>query len=76
MRRRIEARGEELRLKMWLFPGLSYMVIGGIVAVLVLMAATPGQFIQVALSAVSVAFILAAFLLRKSFGVRMAVGSV
>jgi L-asparagine transporter-like permease len=74
LRRRIEARGETLRLKMWLFPGLSYAVIGGIVAVLVLMAFTPGQFIQVALSAVSVAFILAAFLLRKSFGVQMKEG--
>jgi len=75
MRRRIEARGERLRLKMWLFPWLSYAVIGGIAAVLLLMAATPGQLIQVALSAGSVAFIAAAFLLRKSFGVAVAAGT-
>jgi GABA permease len=68
MRKRLEASGHELRLKMWLFPGLSYAVIGGIVAVLALMAATPGQFTQVALSALSVAFIMAAFTLRKSLG--------
>jgi GABA permease len=68
MRRGIEASGEKLRLKMWLFPGLSYAVIGGIAAVLALMAVTPGQLVQVALSALSVAFILAAFYLRKTIG--------
>ncbi len=68
MRRQLEASGHTLRLKMWLFPGLSYAVIGGIAAVLALMAVTPGQFTQVALSALSVAFILAAFTLRRSFG--------
>jgi GABA permease len=68
MRQGIEARGEKLRLKMWLFPGLSYAVIGGIAGVLALMAVTPGQLVQVALSALSVVFILAAFYVRKTVG--------
>jgi L-asparagine transporter-like permease len=68
MRQGIEASGEKLRLKMWLFPWLSYAVIGGIAGVLALMAVTPGQLIQVALSALSVVFILAAFYVRKSVG--------
>jgi len=65
MRNRLERSGVTLKLKMWLFPWLSYAVIGGIAAVLALMALTPGQFIQVALSALSVAFILGAFLARQ-----------
>jgi L-asparagine transporter-like permease len=68
MRQRIEREGEVLKLRMWLFPWLSYAVIAGIIGVLVLMVFTPGQFIQVALSALSVAVILAAFYARRAFG--------
>ena len=75
MRQRLERQGERLRLKMWLFPGLSYAVIAGIVAVLVLMAFTPDQFVQVALSAVSVVFILVAFFIRRALGTKYGVGS-
>lgn len=65
MRRRLEASGERLRLKMWLFPGLSYAVIAGIGGVLILMAVIPDQRTQLALSGLSVAVVLAVFLLRR-----------
>jgi len=68
MRQRLEAEGRVLKLKMWFFPALSYGVIFSIAAVLVLMAVTPGQFIQVALSALSVAVIIAAFMARRAMG--------
>jgi L-asparagine transporter-like permease len=68
MRQALEREGEVLRLKMWLFPVLSYVVIGGIVAVLLLMAVTPGQLVQVALSGLSVVVILAAYFLRRRLG--------
>lgn len=67
LRNELQREGVILRLKMWLFPGLSYAVIVCIAAVLVLMAFTPGQFIQLALSAASLTFILI------SYGVRRAV---
>ncbi len=65
MRQSLERAGEHLKLKMWLFPALSYLVIAGIAAVFVMMAFAPGQFIQVAASTFSVVFIYAAFLLRQ-----------
>jgi GABA permease len=68
MRQQMERQGEILKLKMWFFPGLSYLVAGSIVAVFVMMMFAPGQFIQVAASAFSVVFIYAAFLLRQKFG--------
>ena len=65
MRQTLEQAGEQLKLKMWFFPALSYLVIAGIAAVFVMMAFAPGQFIQVAASTFSVVFIYAAFLLRQ-----------
>jgi GABA permease len=65
MRRQLEAQGETLKLKMWLFPVLSYVVAASIIAVFVMMAFAPGQFIQVAASGFSVLFIFVAFLLRQ-----------
>jgi L-asparagine transporter-like permease len=64
-RQRLQAQGERLQLRMWLFPWLSYAVIGGIGAVLVLMAVTPGQTVQLALSAFSVVVALAALAVRR-----------
>jgi len=64
-RQRLEAQGEKLKLKMWLFPWLSYAVILGIGAVLVVMAFTPEQRIQLSLSALSVVFALLALAVRR-----------
>ena len=68
LRERLQREGVVLRLRMWLFPGLSYGVIAGIAAVLALMAITPGQFIQLALSAASLIVILVAYGVRRSVG--------
>jgi GABA permease len=68
LRQRLEARGERLALRMWLFPWLSYAVIGGIALVLASMAFTPGQGVQLAWSAVSVAVIAVAFMVRLRIG--------
>ncbi len=65
LRQRLERAGEKLALKMWLFPWLSYAVVGGIVIVLVVMAFTPGQLVQLLLSGVSVVVTLGAFALRR-----------
>jgi GABA permease len=72
-RQQLERQGERLQLRMWLFPWLSYAVIGGIGAVLVLMAFTPGQTVQLAMSALSVVVALAALALRR-FAARRRVG--
>jgi GABA permease len=50
LRRKLEAAGEALPVKVWLFPAMSYLLVGGIMAVFVLMAATPSQMPQIALS--------------------------
>ena len=64
-RRRMEASGLQLALKMWLFPGLSYGVIGGILAVLALLAFIPDQRITLGLSALTVAAVFGALALRQ-----------
>jgi L-asparagine transporter-like permease len=50
LRRRIEATGERLSVKVWAFPAVSYAAVGGIMAVLVMMALMPDQRLQVVLS--------------------------
>jgi gamma-aminobutyrate permease len=65
-RQQLERRGERLLLRMWLFPWLSYAVIAGIGAVLVLMAVTPSQTVQLALSGLSVVVALAALAVRRT----------
>ena len=66
LRQRLERAGEKLALKMWLFPWLSYAVVAGIVIVLVVMAFTPGQLVQLLLSGLSIIVTLGAFALRRS----------
>jgi len=68
LRQRLEARGEVLQLRMWLFPWLSYAVIAGIALVLASMAFTPGQGMQLALSTASVIVTVAAFYIRRRVG--------
>jgi L-asparagine transporter-like permease len=56
LRRRMEEAGEALTVKVWLFPYISYLLVGGILAVFVLMAATTSQMSQIALSTVTFIF--------------------
>jgi GABA permease len=71
-RRQLERDGERLELRMWLFPWLSYAVIAGIAAVLVLMAVTPDLAIQLALSGLSVLAALAALGVRRMAALQIA----
>jgi GABA permease len=65
-RRVLQAQGERPALPMWMFPWLSYAVIGGIILVLVVMAFTPDQRQQLAASALSVLIATAAWFVRRS----------
>lgn len=51
LRRRMEAEGRSVPVRVWLFPWVSYGCVLGIVGVLVMMAALPDQALQVGLSA-------------------------
>lgn len=67
LRRR--ANPKELRVKMWLFPGLSVVTAGAIAAVLVQMAITPNTQISLVLSSLSwVAVVVIYFVLRRRAG--------
>ena len=59
LRRAMDAAGEVTAVRVWLFPWLSYLCVGGILAVLAMMLWMPDQRLQVelslAVSAVSVA---------------------
>ena len=64
-RQRLEAQGVELKLKMWLFPWLSYAVIGGILGVLVLLAFIPSEQVTLGLSMFTVLVVLGALAIRR-----------
>jgi GABA permease len=64
MRQDLERQGAALPLKMWLFPYLSWAVIGGIALVLVLMAFEPDLRAQLIWSGLSAAVVAAAYLIR------------
>ncbi len=64
-RRRLEAAGATLTLKVWLFPALSYGVIGAILAVLALLAFIPDQRMTLALSALAVATVFGALAVKR-----------
>ena len=51
LRRRMDATGQQVSVRVWLFPWVSYACVLGIVAVLVMMATQPAQALQVGLSA-------------------------
>lgn len=53
---------EALKLKMWLFPWLSYAVVAGILAVLIAMALTPSLASQLWVSLLSLAVVAGAYL--------------
>jgi GABA permease len=63
LRRRMEAAGEELPVRVWLFPWTSYALVAGILAVFVLMAATPGQMLQIMLSTLTFVFAVGVYFL-------------
>jgi GABA permease len=71
LRHRLESEGVHLSLKMWLFPWLSWAVVAGIGVVLVLMASTPELRNQLLWSAVSIAVVAIAYIVRQ----RMAANS-
>jgi GABA permease len=65
MRRDLERQGVALPLRMWLFPYLSWAVIGGILLVLALMAFEPDLRAQLIWSGLSIAVVGAAYLIRR-----------
>ena len=68
-RRRLEREApERLRIKMWFYPWLTYLSIFGILAVLIAMFFIPGLRPQIIASLISLAVILVAYFLRKTFG--------
>src|SRR5919112_3225942 len=68
-RRRLEREApERLELKMWFYPWLTYLSIFGILAVLIAMFFIPGLRPQIIASLISLAVILVAYFLRKTFG--------
>lgn len=72
LRRRLEAQGERLEVKVWAFPLVSYAAVAGIIAVLVMMALMPDQRLQVALSLSVFAACIVAHFLRGGRGRRLA----
>ncbi|MGG1574096.1 amino acid permease [Fictibacillus sp. NRS-1165] len=65
IRRRAEANGEDLELKMWLFPGLSYFVILSITVILVSMALISSMRSQLLLTLLVTALVIASYFLLK-----------
>jgi GABA permease len=65
LRSRLQQQGRVLSLRMWLFPWLSYGVIGAILGVLLLMGVLPDQRSTLLLSGLSVAIVFAALPLRS-----------
>jgi GABA permease len=69
MRRRMDAEGQRAPVRMWAFPILTWVAIGFIVAVLVLMLVRPGHRIELLLSTVLAAVIVAAgFAMQRRHG--------
>src|SRR5919112_1968235 len=69
MRRRIERENpERLRIKMWLYPWLTYLSIGTMVAVLVAMYFISSQLPFLIAGLISLGVILVAYVLRRQFG--------
>src|SRR5215204_3744289 len=68
-RRRLEREApERLRIRMWLYPWLTYLSIFGILAVLIAMFFISGLRPQIIASLISLGVILIAYFLRKAFG--------
>jgi len=69
MRRRLERESpERLQIRMWFYPWLTYLSIAAIVAVLLAMFVISDLRPQIIASSISLAVILAAYVLRRAFG--------
>jgi GABA permease len=68
LRRRLEARGEQLAVKVWLFPVVSYAAIAGILAVLVMMLFSAEERSEVTLSAGVFVVCVIAYFIRARVG--------
>jgi GABA permease len=65
-RRKLEAEGAPIPLKMWLFPWLSYAVIAGILGVVLLLAFIPDQQSTLAMSLLTLGVVLASLFLFRN----------
>ena len=65
-RRRMEAAGVQMPLKMWLFPWLSYAVVVAFGGVLLLLASMPGQRATLTLSTLTAVAVFAALWLHRT----------
>ncbi|HZZ48132.1 MAG TPA: amino acid permease [Pseudonocardia sp.] len=72
LRRRADRDGRELTLRMWLFPWLSYLTIGAMVAVAGAMAVLPDTRTQFFVSLLTVLVVLGAYQARVAHGRRRA----
>ena len=69
MRRRLERENpEQLQIKMWFFPWLTYLSIAGILAVLIAMLFISSLRPLLIASLISLGVMLVAYMLRKAFG--------
>jgi GABA permease len=69
LRRQFEREApERLKLKMWLFPGLSIATAGAIVALLIAMVVMESNRTQILMSLLAGAIIAGAYLLRRKHG--------
>jgi len=73
MRQKLEAKGEPIEFKMWLFPGLTYLVMLFIVAVLTVMAIRPANRPEIIATAILTILVVAAGIIvgrrrRKALG--------
>lgn len=67
LRQKLEAAGQNLPFKMWLFPYLSYITVAAIVAVLAYLGASSRDgAITLGLNLLTLAIVLAAFYLRRA----------
>ena len=71
-RRRMEAAGVQMPLKMWLFPWLSYAVVVAFGGGLLLLASMPGQRATLTLSTLTAVAVFAALWLHRTLGARAA----
>jgi L-asparagine transporter-like permease len=65
LRKRYDAAGTELPIRMWLFPGLSYATVGIIVVLLAAMTVRPQSRLELVSSLICTAVALAAFFLTR-----------
>jgi len=67
-RRRFEADGVAMPVKVWLFPWLSYLMIVGLVGVFLLIALAPGQAPSLLLSGLTLCAVFAGLAVRRRSG--------